>query len=98
MAHPPADIEGITGFLTDNQIVLVEMYEEEPVSIRLPTTVDLRVVWADAAVAGDTAAGAPTKEVELETGMRMTAPMFVNVGDLIRVDTRDTSYVTRVKA
>ena len=97
MTFPPDELEGIKEYLTDNQIVIVEMIDEEPVSLRLPTTVDLRVVWADMAVAGDTAAGAPTKEVEVESGLRLTAPMFVQVGEIIRVDTRDGTYVTRVK-
>ena len=57
---------------------------------------DLRVVWAEAAIAGDTA-NSPTKQVELETGLRAQVPMFVQEGDVIRVDTRDGSYVTRVK-
>lgn len=94
----PGDLEGIKEYLTDNQVVLAEMYEDRPVSLRLPTTVDLRIVAADAAVVGDTAAGAPMKEVELETGLRIQAPMYLKVGETIRVDTRDGSYVTRVKA
>ena len=74
----------------------LETYEGEPISVGLPTTVDLEVVWAEAAIAGDTA-NAPTKQVELETGLKLQAPMFVNEGDTIRVDTRDGSYVTRVQ-
>lgn len=89
-------LEGIVEYLTDNQIVVLETYEGEPIKISLPTTVDLKVVWADAAVLGDTA-GAATKQVELETGLKIQAPMFVNEGDIIRVDTRDARYVTRVK-
>lgn len=93
----PDALEGIIGYLTDNQIVMVEMYEGEALSIRLPTTVDLEVISSDASVVGDTAAGSPTKTVGLQTGLRISAPMFVNVGDIIRIDTRDGSYVTRVK-
>ncbi len=98
LALSAAELEGITPYLTDNQILLVEMYEEEPVSLRLPTTVDLRIVGADAAVVGDTAAGAPMKEIELETGLRIQAPMYLKVGETVRIDTRDGSFVTRVKA
>jgi elongation factor P len=92
----PEALEGIVEYLTDNQVVVLETYEGEPINISLPTTVDLKVVWADAAVVGDTA-GAATKQVELETGLRIQVPMFVSEGDLIRVDTRDSRYVTRVK-
>lgn len=92
---PPSALEGVIDFLLDNMVVTVESYENEPLSVSLPTTVDLKVVWAEAAVAGDTA-NSPTKQVELETGFRMQVPMFVNEGDTIRVDTRDGAYVTRV--
>jgi elongation factor P len=91
-----ADLEGVVEFLTDNMVVELETYEGEPISVELPTTVDLKVTWAEFAVAGDTA-NAPTKQVELETGFKMQVPMFVTEGDIIRVDTRDGSYVTRVK-
>jgi elongation factor P len=92
----PAALEGIVDYLLDNQVVTLESYEGEPINISLPTTVDLKVVWAEAAVAGDTA-NAPSKQIELETGLKMQVPMFVNEGDMIRVDTRDGSYVTRVQ-
>lgn len=96
IALTPEALEGIVEFLTDNQIVVLETYEREPINIELPTTVDLRVVWAEAAVAGDTA-NTPSKQVELETGYRLQVPMFVQDGDVIRVDTRTGDYVTRVK-
>ena len=92
----PEALEGIVEYLVDNQVVTLESYEGEPINIDLPTTVDLEVVWAEAAVAGDTA-NAPTKQVELETGLKLQVPMFVSVGDTIRVDTRDGAYVTRVQ-
>ena len=60
-------LEGVLEYLTDNQIVGLNTYEGEPISIELPTTVDLNVVWAEAAVAGDTA-NTPNKQIELETG------------------------------
>ncbi len=96
IALGPDVLEGIVDYLVDNQVVVLETYEGEPLSVSLPTTVDLQVVWAEAAIAGDTA-NAPTKQVELQTGLRMQVPMFVNEGDTIRVDTRDGSYVTRVQ-
>ncbi len=89
-------LEDIIPFMVDNQVVALETYEDEPISVSLPTTVDLKVTWAEAAVAGDTA-NTPSKQVELETGYRLQVPMFVKEGDIIRVDTRDGSYVTRVQ-
>ncbi len=82
-------------YLSDNQAIEVEFYGNEPLGVTLPTTVDLKVAWAEAAIAGDTANN-PTKAVELESGLRIQAPMFVKEGDVLRVDTREGRYVTRV--
>jgi elongation factor P len=89
-------MEEIKDYLLENAVVSMESYEGEPLSLKLPTAVDLRVVWAEAAIQGDTA-NAPTKMVELETGLKTQVPMFVQEGDVVRVDTRDGAYVTRVK-
>lgn len=89
-------VDEVLPYMVDNQIVTVEMYEGEALSVSLPTTVDLKVTWAEAAVAGDTA-NVPNKQIELETGFKLQAPMFVKEGDVIRVDTRNGSYVTRVQ-
>ena len=86
----------VVQFMKDNTVVELETFEGEPISVSLPTTVDLEVVWAEMAVAGDTA-NSPTKEVELETGFRLSVPMFVKEGDTVRIDTRDGRYVTRVQ-
>jgi elongation factor P len=92
----PDIMENVKDYLVENAIVGLESYEGQPLSIKLPTAVDLRVIWAEAAIQGDTA-NAPTKTIELETGLRIQAPLFVQEGDIVRVDTRDGSYVTRVK-
>jgi elongation factor P len=75
--------------------VKLTFYQGEPIDIELPTSVDLEVVSAEAAVRGDTATGL-TKKVVTQTGLEVTVPGFVEVGDIIRVDTRTGSYVTRV--
>ncbi len=82
-------------YLTENVIVELETYRGEPIAIELPTTVDLKVIEAEPSFAGDTAAS-PSKQVTVETGLKVQVPMFINVGDVIRIDTRDGSYVTRV--
>ena len=53
-------------------------------------------LWAEPAIQGDTA-NAPMKQVELETGLRIQAPLFVQEGDILRVDTREGTYVTRAR-
>jgi elongation factor P len=66
-----------------------------PLDIELPTSVDLKVIYAEVAVRGDTATGV-TKKVKVETGVEVQVPNFVKEGDTIRVDTRTGEYVTRV--
>jgi elongation factor P len=82
-------------YLKEGMEVKLTFYEKEPLDIDLPTTVDLEVVEAEMAVRGDTATGV-TKKVTTETGLEVQVPNFVEVGDVIRVDTRDGSYVTRM--
>ena len=82
-------------FLKENMQLKLSSYEGEIIDYELPTTVDYEVVESEVAVAGDTATGA-TKKVTTETGLKVTVPLFVAVGDKIRVDTRDGSYLTRV--
>jgi elongation factor P len=82
-------------YLTENMTLNITTYENEPIDIDLPTTVDLAVVDAPMAVAGDTATGV-TKQVTLESGLKLNVPLFVQEGDTLRVDTRTGEYVTRV--
>jgi elongation factor P len=96
LALSPAELEGVKDYLVDDMLVSLESYEGEPISVKIPTAIDLKVVWAEAAIQGDTA-NAPMKQAELETGLRVQVPMFVQAGDIVRIDTRDGAYVTRVK-
>ncbi len=92
----PADILGEGAhFLKENIMVDLVTYEGKPIDVELPTTVDLKVTETAPGFKGDTASGGG-KPATLETGVVVTVPFFVNVGDTIRVDTRDGSYVTRV--
>ncbi len=82
-------------YLKEGMNVEVLVYEGQPIDIQLPTTVDLKVVETAPGYKGDTASGGG-KPARLETGLTVTVPFFVNVGDSIRVDTRTGDYVTRV--
>lgn len=82
-------------FLKENLQLKLSRYENEIIDYELPITVDYKVIDSEMAVAGDTANN-PTKRVTVETGLEVRVPMFVNVGDTIRVKTEDKSYVTRV--
>ena len=82
-------------FLKEGVEIKLTLFENEPLDVELPTTVDLLVTKADSAVRGDTATGV-TKRVTVETGAEVLTPSFVEVNDTIRVDTRTGEYVTRV--
>lgn len=84
------------GFLKEEMPVKLTFYGSEALDVELPTTVDLKVTYAEVAVRGDTATGV-TKTVTVETGIQVQVPNFVEEGDIIRVDTRTGTYVTRVQ-
>jgi elongation factor P len=85
----------IIPYLVENMEVKISTYNGEPIDIEIPLTVDLEVMGAEPGFAGDTAQGA-TKPVTVSTGLVVQTPLFVNVGDEIRIDTRTGDYITRV--
>ena len=92
----PAEVLGdAVEYLKEGLEVKLTFYESEPLDVDLPLTIDLEVVEAEMAVRGDTATGV-TKKVVTETGLAVQVPNFVNTGDVIRVNTSDGSYITRV--
>jgi len=82
-------------YLVEGANVKIQFYEGQPISVNLPIKMDFKVSHTEPGVRGDTAQGG-TKPATLETGAIVTVPLFVNIGDTIRVDTRDCSYVERV--
>src|SRR6056300_1416712 len=81
--------------LKANQEVTISMYQETPIDILLPTTINLIVTKSEPAVKGDSV-NSNTKEVTCETGLTLQVPMFVNEEDIIKIDTKTKSYITRV--
>jgi len=84
-------------FLKDGETVDIAFNGSEIVSIEVPITVELKVVETPPGVRGDTATGAQ-KPAKVETGAMVNVPLFINEGDVIRVDTRTGNYIERVKA
>jgi len=84
-----------TLYMKENCAVYVLMHEGTPIGVELPNFVELEVVETEPGVKGDTAAGG-TKPARLETGAVVKVPLFVEVGDVIRVDTRTHQYLERV--
>jgi elongation factor P len=82
-------------YLKENMVVKVLWHEERPLWIEIPQFVELEVVSTDPGVRGDTATGG-SKPAELETGLNVQVPLFIDVGDVIRVDSSTGEYLTRV--
>lgn len=85
------------GFLTDGLEVVVTIYRGNPVGITLPPHIVVQVTETEPGVRGDTATNV-TKPATISTGATIAVPLFVSVGDWIRVDTRSRSYLERAKA
>jgi elongation factor P len=83
-------------FLKENDDALVTFYDNKPISIELPATVDLKVVETEPSVKGATAA-AQYKPATLETGLKVTVPPFIGVGEVVQIDTRTGEYLSRAK-
>jgi len=83
-------------FLKEEMEIYMMMYEGEILGIKLPFKVDLKVVEAPPGIKGDSA-GSVTKPVTLETGAVINAPLFINAGEMIKVDTRTGEYIERSK-
>ena len=88
-------VEDALPFIKENMQVTIQFYNGSSFSVEAPNFVELEVVETDPNFKGDTATGG-NKPAVLETGARIMVPMFVNVGDKIRVDTRTSEYMERV--
>lgn len=81
-------------YLKDGLTMDVLFYENEPVGVELPITLDLAVEHTEPGFKGDTATGG-NKPAIVETGLKVLVPLFVNTGDVIRIDTRNGQYIER---
>ena len=88
-------LEDVIPYLIDGLTVKLSTYNGEPIDLELPTTIDMEVIDGEPGFAGDTATDA-TKSVTVSTGLEVQTPLFIDIGDTIRVDTRTGTYITRV--
>ena len=95
VAVPAEAVGDAAGYVVEGGTVSVLSADGEVVSVEPPAHVDLEVSQTDPGLKGDTAAGA-SKPATLETGVVVQVPLFVNIGDRVRVDTRSNEYLTRV--
>ena len=84
-------------YLQEGIKVYILYFNERPISIELPNFVALKVSQTDPGLKGDTAAGGNKKAI-METGLQVNVPLFINAGEVLKIDTRTGDYVERVKA
>jgi elongation factor P len=95
VAIPAAVLSEQMPYLKESMQLILSTHEGEPLDVELPIAVEMNVIEAEPAVAGNTATGA-LKKIKIETGLELNVPLFIEVGDTIRVDTRTGEYLTRV--
>jgi len=89
-------ISDVLDFLQDQAVYNMIYFNEKPISVTPPLFMELEVKETPPGVKGDTAQGAGTKPATLETGLVIQVPLFVNEGDVLKVDTRENKYIERV--
>jgi elongation factor P len=92
---PEGTIADALRFIRESEEVELLYIDDSPADVQLPSAIDLAVSETDPGLRGDTASGGGTKPAVLETGARVQVPLFINVGDRVRVDTRSGEYVSR---
>jgi len=95
MAVPEDLVAEAANYLGEGMTVVLPIYSGNPIGIELQAAVELEVTYAEPGVKGDRVSGA-TKPVTVATGFVVQAPLFVEAGDTIKVDTRSGEYITRV--
>ncbi len=96
--HVPAELvaDGVQ-YLKEGESVVMDFNDDSPIAVELPTFVNLQVASTDPGVRGDTVSGA-TKRAVLESGGTVLVPLFIEVGDVLKIDTRTGAYIERVKS
>jgi elongation factor P len=92
---PESAISEALRWIRESEAVDVLYIDDNPADVQLPSALDLAVQETEPGVRGDTASGGGTKPAVLETGTKIQVPLFVNIGDTVRVDTRTGEYMSR---
>jgi elongation factor P len=87
----------IVDFLIENTKTTIAFNGDEPIEVRIPKHLNIKVAETDPGEKGNTAQGG-SKPAKLESGITLQVPLFIQIGDMIRVDTKDKKYIERVKS
>lgn len=89
-------LDEVIDYLKEQTVYSVLYFNDKPIAVTAPLFMELKVQSAPPGVRGDTAQGGGTKAVVLETGLVLHVPLFVEEGNIVKVDTRDAKYIERV--
>jgi elongation factor P len=92
---PESAIADSLQWMKESEEFEVLYIDDQPADVQLPSAIDVTVTETEPGIRGDTASGGGTKPAVVETGARIHVPLFVNIGDAVRVDTRSGEYVSR---
>ena len=95
VAIPVDTVRGTLQWMRESSELELLYIDDQPADVQLPSATDLQVAQTDPGLRGDTASGGGTKPAVLETGAKIQVPLFIDVGDRVRVDTRSGEYVSR---
>tara|TARA_Y100001970_G_scaffold291919_1_gene431026 strand:+ start:2000 stop:2560 length:561 start_codon:yes stop_codon:yes gene_type:complete len=93
---PSSILDDVKPYLIENTKTTIAFNGDEPLEVRIPAHMNLEVTETDPGEKGNTAQGG-TKPATLETGLTLQVPLFIQIGDIIRVDTRENKYIERAK-
>ncbi|TXH71340.1 MAG: elongation factor P [Thiothrix sp.] len=96
VAAPATSMEDAVKWLRGNEVCVVTLWNEVPLTVTPPNFVELKIVETDPGLKGDTASGG-TKPAILETGAVVKVPLYMNQDEVLRIDTRTGEYISRVK-
>jgi elongation factor P len=82
-------------WMKESDTVEILYVDDEPTDVQLPSSINLTVTETEPGLRGDTASGGGTKPATLETGVQVMVPLFVDTGDVVKVDTRSGEYMSR---
>jgi elongation factor P len=92
---PEESVQETLRWIKPNETIDLLYIDDQPSDIQLAASVELEVTHTEPGMRGDTASGGGTKPATLETGATVSVPLFVNIGDRVKVDTRSGSYMSR---
>ncbi|MFM8564076.1 MAG: elongation factor P [Acidimicrobiia bacterium] len=95
MPVSPAALGDAADYMIESMVAIIAIHNGEIVSVEIPAAVELTIANTEPGIQGDRVSGA-RKPAELETGKVIQVPLFVNIGDKVKVDTRSGEYITRV--